>query len=218
MSSSPTIKAALFDLDGTLLDSMWVWNRVDELFFERHGIEMPADYPASISGMSYMATAEYTRTRFALSKSAAEIAAEWTRDSAREYAEHVKLKPGSAEFLDKLRARGVRLCVVTASRRELYAPCLARNGILDSFEFVLTIDEAGGGSKLDGRIYRMAAERLGVEPGECMVFEDAREGILGAKRLGMQAYCVIDPHSTHGLDEIKSVADGWCEVITDLNI
>lgn len=218
MNHNPIIKAALFDLDGTLLDSIWVWSRVDALFFERHGIEMPADYPASISGMSYMATAEYTKARFALSKSAAEIAAEWTRDSVREYAEHVTLKPGSAEFIDMLRARGLRLCVVTASRRELYAPCLERNGILDKFEFVLTTDEAGGGSKQDGHIYRMAAQRLGVEPDECMVFEDTREGILGAKKLGMQAYCVIDPLSTHGLDEIKSVADGWCHVITDLNL
>lgn len=218
MSTKPMIKAALFDLDGTLLDSMWVWNRVDELFFERRGIEMPPDYPSAISGMSYMATAEYTKARFALSQSAAEIAAEWTRDSVREYSENVLLKPGSAEFIDRLRARGIRLCVVTASRRELYAPCLARNGILNKFEFVLTTDEAGGGSKLDGRIYRIAAQRLGVEPRECIVFEDAREGILGAKKMGMQAYCVIDPHSTHGLDEIKSVADGWCDIITDLNI
>lgn len=218
MSCDKTIKAALFDLDGTLLDSIWVWNRVDELFFERRGMEMPADYPASISGMSYMATAEYTRTRFALSQTASEIAAEWTRDCVREYAEHVKLKPGSAEFLDRLHARGIRLCVVTASRRELYAPCLVRNGILDKFEFVLTTDEAGGGSKLDGHIYRMAAERLGVKPCECMVFEDTREGILGAKKAGMQAFCIIDPGSTRGLDEIKSVADGWCSVITELNI
>lgn len=218
MSRDPIIKAALFDLDGTLLDSMWVWNRVDQLFFERHGIEMPADYPAAISGMSYMATAEYTKARFALSQSAEDIAAEWTRDSIREYTEHVKLKPGSAEFIDRLRDRGLKLCVVTASRRELYAPCLARNGILDKFEFVLTTDEAGGGSKLNGRIYRMAAERLGVEMCECMVFEDAREGILGAKKLGMKAYCIIDQHSTHELDEIKSTADGWCHIITDLNL
>lgn len=212
------IRAALFDLDGTLLDSVYVWSRVDEIFFSRRGMDIPADYAGAIAGMSYMATAEYTRARFDMPESADEIAAEWTGIAREEYALRVPLKQGSAEFLDRMQKNGIRLCAVTSSRRELFEPCLSRNGILDKFEFILTTDQAGGGSKLDGRIYRAAAARLGVELSECMVFEDVREGILGAKRLGMRAYCVVDPLSTHNLDEIKAVADGWSDTISGLGI
>lgn len=212
------IKAALFDLDGTLLDSLWVWHRVDEMFFSRRGMAVPEDYGRAISGMGYMATAVYTKERFGFPDSIEEIAAEWTRDSVAEYANNVPLKPGSLEFIRALKEKGVRCCVVTASRRELYEPCLRRNGILDEFEFVLTADEAGGGSKRDGDIYRIAAARMGVSPDECVVFEDVIEGIQGAKKAGMRAYCVLDVLSRSKLSEISAIADGVAERITEFDI
>lgn len=212
------MKAALFDLDGTLLDSMDVWTKVDEAFFAARNLEIPADYTRAISGMSFRATAAYTKERFQLPESAEAIAAEWTELAAREYAEHVALKPGSLEFLAGLKARGVRMAVVTALHRGLYEPCLRRNGVLTFFEFCLSTDEAGGASKRDGLLYAMAADRLGVARADCAVFEDVYEGILGAKTLGMRAYCVIDPRSTHNLAEIMSIADGYAEDIRGLGV
>jgi HAD superfamily hydrolase (TIGR01509 family) len=202
------IRAALFDLDGTLLDSNHVWARVDELFFADREIELPADYPRAISGMSFLATAAYTRERFKLPETAEEIVREWTEMTAREYAERVPLKPGSAAFLRTLKARGVRLAVVTSLHRALYEPCLARHGILSLFDFCLSTDEAGGGSKKDGHLYRMAAGRLQIPCPQCAVFEDVYEGILGAKSLGMRAFCVVDSKYTHHLDAIQKIADG----------
>ena len=211
------IKAALFDLDGTLLDSLWVWKRVDELFFERRGMEVPEDYERAITGMGFMATAVYTKERFGFEESIEEIADEWTRSACDEYANNVPLKKGSAEFVRALKARGVRCCVVTASRSELFEPCLRRNGIYDEFEFILTADEAGG-SKISGDIYRAAAERLGVDYADCEVFEDVRAGILGAKKLGMRAYCITDRLTYAHIDEIREVADGVAECITEFEI
>lgn len=209
------IKAALFDLDGTLLDSLWVWKRVDENFFLRRGMEVPADYERAITGMGFMATAVYTKERFGLAGSADEIAAEWTRSACDEYAKNVPLKKGSREFIRALKAKGVRCCVVTASRRELYEPCLIHNGILDEFEFVLTADEAGGGTKRTGEIYRIAAERLGAAPEECVVFEDVLEGVVGAKKQGMKVYCIKDRLTYPHLEEITALADGVAEEIME---
>ena len=212
------IRAALFDLDGTLIDSLHVWGKVDEMFFRRRNMEIPEDYARSIAGMSFMSSAVYTKERFGFPESAREIADEWMEMVREEYAHNVQLKPGTEEFLERMRAKGMRMCVVTASRRELYEPCLRRNGISGYFEFVLTTDEAGGGSKADGHIYRMAAERMGVEPEECAVFEDVCEGICGAKKLGMKAYCVVDRISTHDTEKIRAVADGMAENICEFDV
>ena len=212
------MKAALFDLDGTLLDSMYVWHRVDELFFARRGMELPEDYSRAVASLGFRRTAVYTKERFGLPESLEQIMDEWSRDAQAEYAERVPLKEGSREFLERLRERGVRLCVVTALCREMYEPCLARNGVLDLFEFVLTADQAADGNKKDGSLYRMAAERLGVSPEDCAVFEDIPEAVLGAKKAGMRVFCVIDPHSTHRLDEIRTVAEDCAERILDLRL
>ncbi len=201
-------RAALFDLDGTLLDSAYVWSRVDEIFFERRGMSVPGDYAKAISGMGYAATAVYTKERFGLSESPEEIADEWTAIAMEEYALNVPLKKGSVEALDALIARGIRLCVVTSNHRSLCVPCLERLGIIDKFEFLLTTDEAGSATKKDGAVYALAAEKMGVSAAECAVFEDTAEGITGAKKQGMYAYCVIDPVTTRDIDTVRALADG----------
>ena len=100
------IRAGLFDLDGTLLDSMYVWNHVDACFFARRGLEMPSDYPRAISGMRFVDTARYTKARFDLPEDVEEIMAEWTALAREEYALRVPLKKGALEFLRALGERG----------------------------------------------------------------------------------------------------------------
>jgi HAD superfamily hydrolase (TIGR01509 family) len=207
----PGIKAALFDLDGTLLDSMHVWSDVDVIFFRRRAIDMPPDYPRSISGMSYMGAAEYTRDRFGLGGTPEEIAREWTEIAREQYARRVELKPGARELLTRLRAQGARLAVVTTLVRSLYEPCLKRNGIYDMFDVFLSTDQVGSSSKSDGRIFAEAARRLGAAHESCAVFEDVCECIAAAKALGMQAYLITDCKSTHEPEKAKALADGWSD-------
>lgn len=210
------IKAAIFDLDGTLFDSIYVWSKVDEVFFARRGMQVPEDYGEAISGMSYTATAVYTKERFGLPESVREIADEWTEIAKDEYANHVELKPGTLNALSNLARQNVRMCVVTSSRRELYEPCLKRNGIEYMFEFVLTADEAGVSSKEDGEIFAQAAARMGVRKEDCGVFDDTKAAIVGAKKQGMKAYCIIDPLSTIDVAEIRKIADSCGDKLTDL--
>ena len=201
------IKAAIFDLDGTLQDSSRVWGRVDEIFFARRGMDVPEDYGEAISGMSYSATAVYTKERFKLPESIEEITDEWTEIAKDEYANHVELKPGTLNALSNMARQGMRMCAATSNRMELIWPCLKRNGIEYMFEFILTADEAGVSGKEDGEIFAMAAKRMGVRHEDCGVFDDTKAAIVGAKKQGMKAYCIIDSDSTHDLNEIRRIAD-----------
>lgn len=207
MSALSGFQAAIFDLDGTLLDSMYVWHRVDELFFADMGMSVPPDYTAAIAGMSYRETALYTKKRFSLDAPWEEIVDTWSRMAEREYRENVRLKPGAEAYLRALRARGVRLAVATAMPPALFRPCLVSNGVEDLFDALLSTEDAGGHGKRTGRVYRLAAERLGVRPEACVVFEDVCEGVEGARRAGMRAVLVYDEASAHRHGEAEALAE-----------
>ena len=126
-------KAAIFDLDGTILDSMWVWKRVDEEFLGKRDIEIPADYVKAISALNLRTAAEYTKERFSLPEQVEDIMDEWFQMAEREYAEDVCLKSNAREYLAYLKAKGMKLAVATSSHEGLFLPCLENNEV---FEFI----------------------------------------------------------------------------------
>ena len=199
-------RAALFDMDGTLIDSMGVWARVDEVFFARRGLPLPQDYAHSVAGLSFRQTGEYTKARFHLPESVDDILREWHELCESAYVNDVPLKPHAAEYLKKLRGEGVRLAVATALPERLYRPVLLRTGVLPLFDAFASTDEAGE-SKRSGDVYRLAARRLGVEPAECVVFEDILDGLLGAKAAGMKAVLVRDPSAAGERERALAVCD-----------
>lgn len=208
--------AAIFDLDGTLLDSMYVWSRVDEIFFEQLGMPVPEDYGRALAGKSYRESAEYTIERFGLNMGWEALVKLWTEMAIHEYAENVQLKRGARAYLMALKCAGVKLAVATALPEYLYRPCLAHLGIMDWFDTLCSTDETGGRGKAQGEVFLLAASRLGVTPEKCAVFEDVREGIMGAKHAGMTAYCVKDDASKHAHPEIETMADGMIDDFIDL--
>lgn len=200
--------AAIFDLDGTLLDSTWVWRAVDEAFFAGLGIDVPEDYAPAVQGMSFRETAEYTVRRFALAETAEEVMAGWMRGTADQYARRVPMKPGALAYLRALKRAGVKLAVATANREALFEPTLRRCGAYELFDAICTSAEVGDAGKGDGTLFRLAAEKLGVAPGDCAVFEDTPEGLRGARRAGMRAYAVRDLSNARHMDEVAALADG----------
>lgn len=210
-------RAAFFDLDGTVLDSMGVWLRVDEIFFGKRGLAVPEDFSNALAGKSYRESAEYTIERFGLSEPWEDIVREWSELAEREYAEHVRLKPYAREYIAALRNAGVLTAVTTALPPNLYEPCLRNNGILGMFDELCSTQHSGERGKESGAVYLLAADKLGVEPCECAVFEDIYEGIVGAKSVGMYAYCVFDDISTHRLDDVRTLADGLIYDFRDMN-
>ncbi|MBQ1257237.1 MAG: HAD family phosphatase [Clostridia bacterium] len=209
-----TFTAALFDMDGTLLDSMGVWADVDRAFFASRGMAVPEDYAHSISGLSFRQTAVYTKERFNLPESVDEILHEWNEMCEKEYVNHVPLKEGAKEYLYKLKAMGVKLAVATALPERLFKPALERNGVYDLFDAYASTDEAGE-RKSTGKVYLLAAERLGVHPSECCVFEDITDGIVGAKAAGMKAVLVKDKANEKSRKESMHIADAYLEAYAD---
>ena len=200
--------AAIFDLDGTLLDSMWVWREVDRTFFEEIGLAEPEDYATSIQGMSFRETAEYTVRRFGLSKTAEEVMDGWFRATIEAYARRVVFKPGALAYLRALKRAGVKLAVATANREALFEPPLRRFGAMELFDAVCTSAEVGDAAKDDGVLFLLAAQRLNVAPGDCVVFEDTLKGVQGARQAGMGVYAVRDGSSACHAREIAALSDG----------
>ena len=207
MSAPLSMRAAIFDLDGTLLDSMYVWHAVDERFFAERGLTLTPDYAKAIAGMSYRETALYTKKRYGLPEPWEEIVQIWTRMAEREYRENVRLKPGAEAYLRALKARGVRLAVATAMPPGLFGPCLRHRGIEELFEVTLSVEDAGGRGKLSGKVFALAAERLGVKGEDCVVFEDVYEGVAGARKAGMRAVLVYDEASAHRHGDAAKLAE-----------
>lgn len=177
------IKAAIFDLDGTLLDSAYVWAEVDRQFLGRRGLELPDDYCKSICTMNLEQAAVYTKKRFALSNSIDEIIDEWKSSAMHEYRDNVQPFEGAYEFLVLLKQRGIKTALATASDRVFYEPALKRTGLYELLDFFSQTSEVERGKGFPD-VYLHAAAALGVKPADAAVFEDIPEGISGARAGG----------------------------------
>ncbi len=198
--------AALFDMDGTILDSMGVWAQVDRVFFERRGMRVPETYTTDIAGLSFRETAEYTRRVYGIADDVQTIMTEWNDLSEQAYKTDIMLKPFALEYIQKLRREGVKLAVATALTERLYKPALQNNGILDMFDAFSSTEETKQ-SKASGEIYLLAARRLGVKPENCRVYEDIYEGLAGAKKAGMYAVYVHDIWTGADSRRCEQIAD-----------
>ena len=206
MDRLKNLKGAIFDLDGTILDSTRLWKEIDVRFLAKRGIGLPEDYADAIGAMAIGQAAEYTVARFSLSDSPADLIAEWREMAARAYAEEIGLKPFAKEYLFALHARGVRLAVATSSEESLFLPALKRNGIEGLFSAFVTAQEVGAGKDFP-RVYCRAAELLGLRPEACAVFEDLPTGIRSASGAGFLTVGVYDSATAHRTREVRDAAD-----------
>lgn len=215
MKQLSPFRAAIFDLDGTLIDSMDVWTAVDEEFLGRRGLALTPDYTAALNSMCFQEAAEYTIHRFGFRETPEELIAEWTSMVEDEYAHRITLKPFVREYLDFLTERGVKLGVATASAKELYGPVLKNNGVYDYFDGFASVREVSRGKGFPD-VYLLAAERLGTDPADCIVFEDVLPGIRGAKAAGMKAVGIYEAHSQPDEEQIRAEADFYITSFDEL--
>lgn len=199
------IEGAVFDLDGTLLDSSWVWEKVDEKFLGDRGFQVLDDYVDEISPLGAERAAVYTIERFGLNEDKDDIVREWIEMAKKEYATEVVCKPYAKEFLEELHKLNIKMAVATSSDRELFMKTLEREGILKYFQKIVTVDEVERGKGYPD-IYEEAARRIKVNPHKCLVFEDILAGVTGASLGEFNVVAVFDEKSKHNWEKIKSIS------------
>ncbi len=196
----------IFDLDGTLIDSIDAWRNVDEIFMKRRNLPIPKDFYDKVSSMNFPQAADYVIAECGVTDTPEVIMAEWLELIKQEYSEKIEEVSGACEFLHLLKSNKVKLILATASRKELYEPCLKRLGVYDLFDAFVTTDEVKR-KKGFPDVYLLAAQKVGVEPESCCVFEDIYLGIVGAKAANMKAVAVLEEHSKDDFDKILALCD-----------
>lgn len=211
----PPFAGCIFDLDGTLLDSMHIWEQIDVDFLARRGIAATEDYTHKMAQLSYQEGAEYTIARYHLPETPAQLIQEWDDMSLEAYREHILLKEGAAEYLRLLKQQGCRLAVATALTPSFCEPVLRRNGIYPLFDAFAFVQEVPRGKGFPD-IYLLAARRLSLPPERCLVFEDILPGILGAKAGGFATCGVEDSCSQKDRPAILREADYYIRSFREL--
>jgi len=201
------MRAFIFDLDGTLFDSMGVWADIDIAFLEKRGIPVPDDYTDTVLSLSFHEAAAYTIERFSLACSVDDLIREWNNMAVSAYQSTVQLKPYAKEYLLALSSLGLPLAIATSSVPELYVPALCNHGIYDLFSVICNASEVGCG-KSEPDIFLLTAQKLGVSPCDCVLFEDILPAVKSAKSIGMTVHGVYDKSSDADWEQIKKIADG----------
>ncbi len=208
------IKAVIFDMDGSLVDSMWIWREIDIEYMNRHGYAATREeldaFQAEIEGMSFRETAEWVSSHYDIPRTCEEMMEDWNDMAWDKYEKDVFLKHGAYEFLQECKKRNIKLGIASSNSRELVENVLHSRNISDFFEVIKT-----GSDGLPGKpspdIYLAAAQQLQVEPKDCLVFEDVVNGIMAGKNAGMRVCAVEDAYSALQREEKKKLADFYIE-------
>ncbi|PKM49894.1 MAG: HAD family hydrolase [Firmicutes bacterium HGW-Firmicutes-7] len=209
------IDAVLFDLDGTLVDSMWLWKSVDIEYLKKFDIEFPDDFQDDIEGMSFTETAQYFKEHFNLPVDIDSIKEEWNIMAGEYYKHKVQLKEKVPELLSYLIENDYKTGIGTSNSKELVNMIVDKFNLRGHFGSIRTSCEVNKG-KPHPDIYLKVAEDLGVRPENCLVFEDVPAGIMAAKNAGMKVCAIYDDFSKKIIDEIKELADYYIESFNDI--
>ena len=209
------IRGAIFDVDGTLLDSMFIWDTIGETYLRSIGYQPKENLNETFKNMSLHQAARYYQTEYGVTLSIDEIMDGVNAMLERYYRFEVPLKPGAAELLEWLRQDGVRLCIATATDRHLVEAGLDRCGVLSCFGEIFTCNEVGHG-KDEPDIFEEALRFLGTEKAETVVFDDALYAVRTAKEAGFPVAAVYDSHEK-AQDQVQALADVYLEELTQLD-
>lgn len=197
------IEAAIFDMDGTLIDSMWVWDSIDTIYLKKRNLIIPSNLKSDIENLTFLDAAKYFKNKFDLPDSLDEIMNEWNNTAYHEYANNVNLKPFVKEYLLKLKSLNIKLGLATNNCTMLLETVLKKHGIYDLFNAITTTDEVTRGKDYPD-IYLLTAKKLEIQPKNCIVFEDILPAVIGAKAAGMK---VIGVHDSYAEPQKKAIIE-----------
>ena len=196
----------IFDLDGTLIDSMSVWDNIGYDFLLSKGINPPDDLNDRLKTMSFEEAAEYFIKELKLNMPVPDIIKGVTETAADKYRYDIPLKPYVFDFIKKSADGNKRMCILTASEEYYVVPLLKRLNIDKYFEKLITCTSISM-SKSSFEIYQKAADIMGFDKGKTAVFEDAYHGIVNSKKAGFFTVAVYDSKEEENIGEIKKISD-----------
>ena len=211
------IKGAIFDVDGTLLDSMPIWESVSSDFLLSRGVHPRPDLNDDLIALGGHEIPAYFQAKYGLRESEEEIQNGIYGLLEEFYFHKAMPKEGVFQVLDALCERGVKMCVATATDRWLIEPALQRCGLLGYFGRIFTCGEEKT-SKSSPDIYIRAVAFLGTDINGTLVFEDAHYAIKSAKRAGFPVVGVYDRSADGNQDEIKALCDHYCKSLLDFTV
>lgn len=196
----------IFDLDGTVVDSMWMWTDIDIEYLARFGKEFYPQIQRDIEGMSIKETALYFQAELHVPRSIEEMMQDWIDMSIEKYRNEVKLKPYAKEFLMLLKESGIKTGIATSNALPMVEACLKSNHVYELFDRIVSASDVERG-KPHPDVYLHAAELLDASPTECVVFEDIPAGIIAGNAAGMETVAVHDKFSETLTDEKRKLAN-----------
>lgn len=200
------IKALLFDLDGTLVDSMWVWKNIDVEYLGRFNIKYDLGLQERIGGKSFYETAVLFKQYYGLEDSIDTIMSDWNDMAFDKYSNEVPLKDGAYELLTYCRENGIKCAIATSNSRRLCEAVCSNNKVLKLIDCIVTSDEVKNGKPAPD-VYLQAAKKLSVSPKNCLVFEDILPGMRAGRNAGMKVCAVEDIYSYEASDKAMEFAD-----------
>ncbi|MCQ2520073.1 MAG: HAD family phosphatase [Lachnospiraceae bacterium] len=198
-------KAFLFDMDGTLINSMGIWHDIDLEYLAGFGIKLPDDLQKCLEGMCFHDTAVYIKNRFNLPVHTDEMEKAWNEMAHYKYAHDVSFKPGVEKLLNYAKSNGIKMAIGTSNSRYLYEAVSDSLGFERYFDCVITGDETKK-SKPDPEIYILLANKLNVNPEECLVFEDTVAGLNAGLNAGMEICGIYDIYSDYCTEEKRNIS------------
>ena len=200
------ISAVIFDMDGTILDSLDIWVQSDIQFITEQGFEYDSSVSAQLKKLHFHSACDFLKEHYSLSMPSEAIGERIMELVEHGYLHEAKLKEGAAEFIDKLAENGVKMCVATSNEKGLAQGSLRNTGILDKMQFVLTSDEVGEGKETP-KIFLEAAKMLGTNIAHTAVFEDSSHALHSAKLGGFKTVGIFEQRFPDEFYELKKEAD-----------
>lgn len=205
------IEAVIFDVDGTLVDSMGIWKEIDIAYLSRFQIPLPDQLQSEIEGMSFYQTACFFKNRFSnITDSIEDMMDAWNSMAWHKYLHEVPLKKGASDFLSFCREKGIKMGIATSNSKELIQGLEQSHHLSKFISCIKTGSEVTNGKPAPD-IYIAAAEELGVSPENCLVFEDIVAGIKAGKAAGMKVCAIRDDYSCEQDLEKHELADYYIE-------
>lgn len=206
MLNGRMVKAVIFDMDGTLIDSTSLWHDIDTEFFRKRGMEIPKEYAQEIVHLGLTQAARLTKQKYGIKESEQEIIDEWHQMSLDMYTKDVQLKEGAIELLEFFSKKNIPMAIATANDDKLYMPCLKRLDILKYFSFIDDVNSVKEG-KQSAKIYEDLAEKMKTQKEFVMVIEDMPTCVKTAHSNGFITVAVFDKASKDFDEDKKSNSD-----------